>query len=491
MGSTPFDIPKEVSRITQRLEELGFEAYLVGGCVRDLIMERKPQDWDVTTNANPEQIQGAFPETFYENAYGTVGVVSETEDPTLKVVEVTPYRKESGYSNARHPDSVEFGVSLEEDLQRRDFTINAIAYRVSKGQIVDPYKGQDDIRGKRIVAVGDPNERFSEDALRMLRAIRLSAQLGFALDAETASAIQKNAPLLEKISKERIRDEFSKLLLTNEPMAALGIAQKLGVLKYVAPDLERGMGIKQNQAHKFDVWEHNLRTLQHAADKRWPLDLRLAALFHDVSKPETRRFSEEKKDYTFYGHDVVGGRLTRKILNDLKFSKEVVEKVSTLVRWHMFFSDPDKVTLSAVRRMIRNVGGGPNMELLLNLRVCDRIGTGRPKEQPFRLRKYISMVEEAQRDPISVQMLNIDGTRIMEITGEKPGPKIGFTLHALLEEVLDDPGKNTAEYLEKRAIELYKLPEGELRKLGEQGKDKKEEKEEAEINKIREKHWVK
>lgn len=484
------EIPKEVSQVTKALETAGFEAYLVGGCVRDILLGLKPKDWDITTNANPEQIQALFEKTFYENTYGTVGVVNEAVgDETLKVIEITPYRKESGYSNARHPDSVEFGTSLEEDLKRRDFTVNAIALNVS-GETIDPYEGQEDLERKLIKAVGEPRERFAEDALRMLRAIRLSAQLNFALDERTAAAIQENADKLGLISKERIRDEFTKILMTDQPMLALGVAQRLGILRFIAPDLERGMGIGQNQAHKFDVWEHNLRTLQHSADKKWPLDVRLAALFHDVSKPETRRYSEEKQDYTFYGHDVVGGRVTKKILGDLKFPKELVEKVSNLVRWHMFFSDPEKVTLSAVRRMIRNVGGGPNMELLLNLRVCDRIGTGRPKEQPFRLRKYISMVEEAQRDPISVQMLKIDGARLMEVSSERPGPKLGLTLHALLEEVLDDPSKNTEEYLEKRACELIKLPEAELKVLGEQGKEKKETAEEAEIDKIRGKYWV-
>jgi len=177
-------------------------------------------------------------------------------------------------------------------------------------------------------------------------------------------------------------------------MKAIQLAQAIGALRYIAPDLERGMGVEQNQAHSYDVWEHNLRSLQHAADKDWPFDIRLSALFHDVSKPETRRRSEEKRDWTFYGHDVVGARVTKKALQDLRFPKETVDKVSGLVRWHMFFSDPEKVTLSAVRRIIRNVGQ-ENIWDLVHLRICDRIGTGRPKEQPFRLRKYQSMIEEA------------------------------------------------------------------------------------------------
>ena len=271
-------------------------------------------------------------------------------------------------------------------------------------------------------------------------------------------------------------------------MQALYVAQKLGLLRYAIPELEEGIGCAQNQAHSFDVFEHLMRSLQYAADMKWPLDVRLAALLHDVGKPATRLWSDEKNDWTFHGHDVVSARMAKKILADLRFPKETIEKVSTLVRLHMFFSDPDQITLSAVRRVISRVGR-ENIGDLLNLRVCDRIGTGRPKAHPFRLRKYMSMVDEAMRDPISVAMLKIDGAKIMEI-GEKPGPRIGSLLHALLEEVLDDPAKNTEDYLEKRAAELMQLPEDELKKLGEQGKDRREEEDDAAIQKLREKHHV-
>ncbi|HEY4502520.1 MAG TPA: CCA tRNA nucleotidyltransferase [Candidatus Paceibacterota bacterium] len=486
-----FSIPNEVSRVTKSLESAGFEAFLVGGCVRDLLLNKKPKDWDITTNARPEQIEELFEDTFYENNYGTVGVVNkDTEDQTLKIVEVTPYRIEGMYSDSRRPDSVLFSNNLEDDLKRRDFTINAIAYHAVKGDLVDPYGGQDDIDSCVIRAVGNPVERFKEDALRILRAIRLSAELNFAIEPSTTEAIVKYVAQLSHISKERIRDEFIRILLSNEPMTALGVAHKLGILQYVIPDIERGIGVDQNQAHSYDVFEHNLRTLQHAADKKWSLDLRLAGLFHDVSKPETRRWSDEKKDWTFHGHEVVGARIANKILKDLKFPKETVEKVTKLVRWHMFFSDPDQITLSAVRRTIRNVGR-ENIEDLLDLRICDRIGTGRPKEQPFRFRKYKSMVEEAMRDPITVGMLKINGGHLMEVTKEKPGPKIGFTLHALLEEVLDDPTKNTTEYLEKRSLELITLPIEELKIRGEKGREKRELAEEVEIQKLRDKYWVK
>jgi hypothetical protein len=232
-----------------------------------------------------------------------------------------------------------------------------------------------------------------------------------------------------------------------------------------------------------------MRSLQHAADKDWSFDIRLAAVFHDVSKPETRRWSDEKKDWTFHGHEVVGSRVTKRALEDLKFPRETIDRVSKLVRWHMFFSDPDQITLSAVRRMIRNVGE-ENIWDLLNLRICDRIGTGRPKEQPFRFRRYKAMVEEALRDPISVSMLKTDGSRIMDKFHVTPGPKIGFALHALLEEVLEDPKRNTEAYLDERTAALLKLPEKELKELGESGKKRREAEEEREIKEILERHHV-
>lgn len=484
-----FSVPQEVKTVAAGLRKAGFEAYLVGGCVRDLLLNRAPKDWDITTNATPEEIQKVFPDSFYENEYGTVGVKSGSEDPVLSIIEVTPYRTESTYTDKRRPDSVAFGDSLEKDLARRDFTINAIALDESKGQLVDPYKGQKDIQAKVLKTVGSPAERFDEDALRLMRAIRLVAELEFALDADTAAAIQEKAPNLRHISRERVRDELIRILDSKEPMMALVLAHQLGLLEYIASDLTRGVGIEQNQAHSYDVFGHLMRSMQHAADKEWDFDVRLAALFHDVSKPETRRWSDEKKDWTFYGHEVVGARVTKKVLEGLRFPRETIEKVTKLVRWHMFFSDPEQITLSAVRRMIRNVGQ-ENIWDLLNLRICDRIGTGRPKEQPFRFRKYKAMVEEALRDPISVGMLKTDGSRIMEKFHVKPGPQIGYVLHALLEDVLDDPDKNTEQYLDERTAELLKLSDDELKKLGESGKKRREKEEEREVGEILKRHHV-
>jgi putative nucleotidyltransferase with HDIG domain len=261
------------------------------------------------------------------------------------------------------------------------------------------------------------------------------------------------------------------------------------MLPLVLPELLEGRGVTQNQAHTFDVFEHTLRTLAHAAKKGFSLSVRLAALLHDIGKPATRRWSQEKNDWTFYGHDVVGARMGAKILARLKFPGETVEEVMKLVRWHMFFSDTEKITLSAVRRIVSRVGR-ERIWKLMDVRAADRIGTGRPKESPYRLRKYHAMIEEALRDPLSVGMLAIKGGRVMEVAGLAPGQKIGWILHALLEEVLDDPGRNSAAYLEKRTQELAALPEKELHALGEKGREVKTKEEEKKIQEIRKKHWV-
>lgn len=483
-------IPQEVSLVAETLEKAGFEAYLVGGCVRDLLLGKKPRDWDITTNANPEEIQALFPHTFYENKYGTVGVVNDgVEDETLETVEVTPYRLETGYSDHRRPDEVRFASRLEDDLKRRDFTVNALAMDL-RGEVIDLYEGQKDLKDKIIRTVGEAGERFGEDALRMLRAVRFATELGFTISAETMQGILLHVKLLANVSQERIREEFEKIIMSKEPMVGLVMCEKLGILPYISPELVRSIGVEQNkQAHKYTVYEHLLRSLQHAADKNWPLEVRLAALFHDISKPETKRVSVSGET-TFYGHEVVGARVTREALLRLRFPMKLIEKVCNLIRWHMFFSDTEQITLSAVRRLIANVGK-ENIWDLMNVRACDRIGTGRPKESPYRLRKFHAMIEEAMHDPISVSMLKIDGRRIMDVTRETPGPKIGHTLHALLEEVLEAPDKNRAEYLESRALELMKLDIGELQKVGEAGKEAKQSEEDKILKDIKGKHGVK
>ncbi len=493
-------IPPEVSRITATLEKAGFEAYLVGGCVRDLLMDRKPKDWDITTNATPEQIIGLFEKTVYENTFGTVGVcvprdlpaVAGTSPEEYDIIEVTPYRTEAEYSDSRHPDEVKWSQKLEDDLKRRDFTVNALALDPatadkSKGQIIDLFEGIKDIQNKTLRTVGEPDERFSEDALRMLRAVRFSVQLGFTLSHETLESIYKKNNLLLKVSAERIRDEFIKIIESPAPANGVVLLQKLGLLKHIVPELEEGIGCEQGGAHLFDVYEHLLQALQHAADKKWSLEIRLAALFHDIGKPRTRR-PGEKKAYTFYGHEVVGARMAEKILARLKFPKKESELIVALVRNHMFFSDTEQITLSAVRRIITKIGVD-NIWTLMNIRECDRVGM-KKKEAPYRLRKYHAMIEECLRDPISVSQLKVDGVILMKELNIKPGPRMGWMLHALLEEVLDDPAKNTREYLDARVKELDTLSDTELKSLGEKAKEKKEELEEEEVAKLHEKHGV-
>jgi tRNA nucleotidyltransferase (CCA-adding enzyme) len=308
----PFSVPKEVTHVTNELEKAGFEAFLVGGCVRDMILGRGPNDWDVTTNATPEEIMAIFPNTFYENTFGTVGIKNEdAEDERLKVIEVTPYRLESGYSDNRHPDSVIFSQKLEDDLKRRDFTVNALAYSVSQETITDLYQGEKDIKAKVIRTVGKPADRFTEDGLRMLRAVRFSVELGFEIEAETEKAILENADLLKNISTERIRDEFTKMVMSPEPMRALVTLNKLNLLKFISPELEKTIGVEQNRAHAYNVWEHLLHSVQGSANKNYPLDIRLTALFHDISKPESRRWGKEQDTWTFYGHEVLGARTTK------------------------------------------------------------------------------------------------------------------------------------------------------------------------------------
>ncbi len=493
-------IPSYVTHVTSTLENAGFEAFLVGGCVRDMLLENPPaggpKDWDIATNATPEEIIPLFEKTIYENTFGTVGVCipkvtrETSEDVTHEteywITEVTPYRTEAQYSDNRHPDEVLFSKHIEDDLQRRDFTINAMAFS-SKGQLLDLYKGQQDIKDKVVRAVGDANERFQEDALRMLRAIRFSTQLGFAINYETMQAVEKNSELIKNISAERIRDEFTKIIESPNGTQGIGLLQKLGLLKYIIPELEEGIGCEQGGAHIYDVFEHLLGALGNATDKGYSTDIRLAALFHDIGKPRSRR-PGTKKAYTFYGHEVIGARMAKAIMERLKFPKKSIDFVVSMVRNHMFFSDTEMITLSAVRRIIQKVGPEHIWELM-QIRECDRVGMNK-KEAPYRLRKYHAMIEECLRDPISVGQLKIDGNYLMNEMKVKAGPRMGWILNALLEEVLEDPKKNEIEVLKERVGELEELSDIDLKALGDKAKEKKEELEEEEVTKLHKKHGV-
>ncbi len=482
-------IPEVVTQVTQSLEKAGFEAFLVGGCVRDHLMGVIPKDYDVTTNATPEQIIKIFgdDQTYYDNAFGTVGVKTESEDLSLKIVEVTPYRLESGYSDNRHPDSVQFSQKIEDDLSRRDFTINAIAYSPSQGHIIDLYDGIKDIEIKVIRTVGNPDKRFGEDALRLLRAVRFASQLDFVIESDTLQSLFVNHETLSNVSRERIKDEFSKLLMTKNPSVGIFILLQSKLLQYISKDLVSAVGVSQNKkAHKYDVFEHLVRSLQYAADQNFSFEVRLAALFHDIAKPHTKRTSGDKT--TFFGHEVVGERVTRITLNELKFSRETIDYVCMLIRWHMFFSDPDQITLTAVRRMIARVGETAIWDLI-KLRQCDRIGTGRPNANPYRLRKYVSMIDEALKDPVSLKTLKVNGELLMK-HGFTAGKQLGNVLYALFDEVLENPSKNTQEYLVTRATEFKDMSEAELYDLAQKGKDALKKENDEQVADIRKKHNV-
>jgi len=497
-------IPKEVINIISRLESAGFEAYVVGGCVRDLVIGRTPKDWDVTTSAKPEEIQKLFAGSFYENKFLTVTVRTDSGDPLLKEIEVTTFRAEGKYTDQRHPDEVRFARTLEEDLSRRDFTINAIALKVGSGakqhELIDPFDGQKDINQKLIRTVGDPIQRFNEDALRLLRAVRLTVQLGcpeeWKIEEKTFEALLANASLLDMISKERVRDELIKIIMSDPykhsgkggAQEGIVLLKDTGLLHYIIPELEQGIGCTQNKHHVYTVFDHNMYSLGFAAKFGYNLETRLAALLHDVGKPKSKR--GEGPDSTFYGHEVVGANMTKKILKRLKFPDDIVQKVTTLVRYHLFYYNVDEVTMPSVRRLVVKVGTD-NMKDLVHLRMSERLGSGVPKAKPYKLRHFEFMVEKALHDPISVIMLKVNGYDIMETLSLAPGPKIGNILNAFMNEVLDEPSKNEREYMLKRIHELGALDDAALQELGKEGKMKIGEGEERWEDDVKKKHYVK
>ncbi|MBI5786986.1 MAG: HD domain-containing protein [Candidatus Niyogibacteria bacterium] len=485
-------IPKEVKEVYKKLTDAGHEAHLVGGCVRDLLLGRTPKDWDITTNATPAEIQKVFPDSFYENEYGTVGVKTGSDEPVLAVIEITPYRLEEKYTDKRHPDAVKFTQKLEDDLKRRDFTINALAMKLgseaSKSEVVDLFGGEKDLKAGLVRAVGNPEERFEEDALRLLRAVRFATELNFSIEDETRDAILKQKSLLEFISKERIRDEVIKIFQTSEPSGGFELMRELGLLKHVMAEVEEGWMVGQNKHHIDTVCEHSVRTMDYAAKEGWSLELRIAALLHDVAKPRTKE--GDGPDSTFYNHQMVGAKMAAQILSRLHFPKKTIEKVVKLVRYHMFYYNVGEVTDSSVRRLLAKVGP-EDINDLINVRIAERIGSGVPKAEPYKLRHFRFMVEKLQRDPISVKMLKLKGGDVMRICEIPAGPKVGAVLNVLLEEVLDDPKLNTKEYLENKAKELCLVSDAGLQKLADEAKKKKIGLEEEEVGKIKKKYYVK
>lgn len=483
-------IPGEVRDLADSLHSSKFSAYLVGGCVRDLLLKREPKDWDIATDATPEEVQKLFPESVYENEFGTVGVKTDSEDPKLKIVEVTTFRTESGYADRRHPDKVGFAKTIGEDLARRDFTINAMALPVGgkkDEELIDPFEGQADLKKKLIRTVGKPEERFGEDALRLMRAVRLATELDFKIEPATEKAVRELAHLLKDIAAERIRDELVKILLA--PRAAEGILliQDTGLLQYILPELQEGVGVGQNLHHIYTVFEHHVRALRYTVEKDYSLVVRMAALLHDIGKPRTK--AGEGYRSTFYSHEIVGAKMARKALERLHFPKNFTEEVVHLIRQHMFYYNTGDVSAAGVRRLVARVGTD-YIDDLLRVREADRIGSGTPKAVPYKLRHLLFMIEKVKRDPISPKMLAVNGEDVMRLTGEGPSPKIGHILAALLEEVLDDPEKNKKEYLEARAAELNKLSGKELEELFRRSRERKEELEGEAEEQMKKKHRV-
>lgn len=459
-------IPEYLHKIAKDLKVSGYEAYLVGGCVRDILMKKIPKDWDMTTNAKPEEILKVFKDAKYENEFGTVilPIRLEAKEGEVKgelkdVVEITTYRSEQGYSDRRHPDTVRFETELDKDLERRDFTINALALDLTEADtIIDLFGGQKDIKQKIVRAVGEPSDRFKEDALRMLRAIRFSSQLGFELEPKTQRAIVKLAGSIKFVSKERVHDELVKILASDKPSEGIMLLHDCKLLQYIIPELEAGVDVPQDRHHIYPVFKHNVLALKYCPSKEW--QVRLAALLHDVAKPKTRKIIDGIA--TFYNHEYLGAKMTDKIMTRLKFSAADQTRIVNLVKNHMFYYNVGEVSAASVRRLIVKVGR-ENLKDLIDLRIADRLGSGTPKAMPYKLRHLEYMMERVQNDPVSVKMLKVKGDDIMKILNIAPSPKIGAILDVLLGEVLEDPELNNETWLEKRVKELNEFNLDELR----------------------------
>lgn len=480
--------PKSVVFVLEKFKEEGFEAFIVGGCVRDLLFKKRPKDWDITTNAKPKEILKIFPDGKYENSFGTVLVPvkylggKEGEEN----IEITTYRIESKYTDKRHPDEIKFAKTLEEDLSRRDFTANAMAMNM-EGSLTDPFNGQKDLKKKIIKAVGKPEERFDEDGLRLMRAIRFAVQLDFEIEKETFRATKKKAKNLQFISKERVRDELEKIILSKEPARGIELLIKTDLITEVMPEVLKTVGVKQNRHHYYGpfntVFAHMLASLDKCPSKK--LEVRLAAFLHDIGKPQTKR--GQGQTATFHGHEYVSAKTVRNILYRLKFPRKVIEKTVLLVKNHMFYYNVDEVGEAGVRRVIKKVGL-ENMQDLIDVRIADRLGSGVPKAVPYRLRHFQFMVDKVSQDAVSVNQLMVNGNDIIKELGLKPGPQIGQIMDILLAEVIEKPELNNKEELISSAKKWNKKELGQLRKIARQRiKQEQIQKE----NKIKKKHYVK
>lgn len=520
-------LPLEPLVILYHLQQAGYDGYIVGGAVRDLLSDRygAQTDFDFTTNATPEQIQALFPESFYENQFGTVSLTksdvwkllglelpSDAEEPVtdqhertieleqatkihislqgkakpgelpsyatpqiLKNYEITTYRSEGRYTDHRRPDQVTWGKTIEDDLSRRDFTMNAMALLINASYlkelfsttftaeqanqmlqlspqqytVIDLFNGQADLEANELRSVGDPATRFEEDALRMLRAVRLSVQLNVRMTDEVFTAMSGLAEQIQYVSWERIRDEFLKMISSQYPAEAIELLNDTGLLHYILPELREGRGIEQGGHHTTDVWTHSLDALAHCPSQD-PV-VRFATLLHDIAKPRTLRYIDD--DPTFYNHELVGAKMAKQIAERFRLSRRDIERIFILVRHHMFYYQPHN-TDAAIRRFMRKVGL-ENINDILDLREGDRLGSGARKTS-WRLEEMKQRMIEQLHQPLDVTDLAINGNDLMKDLQLKPGPMFGKILNQLFEEVMDDPEKNTREYLLKQAEALSK-----------------------------------
>jgi tRNA nucleotidyltransferase (CCA-adding enzyme) len=452
-------VPEEVLAVCRRLRGKGYEAHLVGGGVRDMLLGRKPADFDVATDARPEEVRDLFGATFAIPTgikHGTVTVL--TTSAAYRHVEVTTFRGEGVYLDGRRPSSVTYVKLLRDDLARRDFTMNAVAYDPIDDRLSDPFDGQGDLARRLIRAVGDPLERFGEDGLRPMRAVRQAAQLGFSIEPATHAAIPRSLEVVRKVSAERIRDELLKLLASPQPSRGLELMRETGLLAEVIPELLEGVGCTQNRFHKHDVYGHTLAVVDATEGDAV---VRLGALLHDVGKPRARQPREGAPgEYSFFKHEYVGRDMADAICRRLKLPNADRERVVGMVAHHMFYYASDWSD-GAVRRFVRNVGGGEALDALFALRKGDVAGRGfgeDPEGEIGELQSRIATVA-ASDAALHVTDLRINGGDVMRLLGLPPGREVGQVLERLLERVIDDASLNERERLEALLPEvLAELP---------------------------------
>lgn len=445
-------IPKHVVSLCEKLAKAGYRGWLVGGSVRDALANElgqsrtKPADWDVATNATPEQVQRVFRRVIPTGiAHGTVTVLWEGDK-----IEVTTLRGEGAYSDGRHPDEVTFVSDIDQDLARRDFTVNAIAFDPLSDELIDPYAGARDLEARVLRAVGDPALRFGEDGLRVMRAARFSATLEYEIEPTTLAAIRPSLTSYRKVSPERIRDEWTKSLGARQPSRAFQVMLEHGMLDITAPELARMNGCAQNRHHRYDVWTHTMGVLD--GTPRDNMELRLAALLHDLGKPVTRAVHPETGDYTFYHHEITGAKLAEELLRRLRFSNEICGYVTELVRHHLVVYDSGW-TDAAVRRWLKRVST-ERWRDVIGLAHADVRAKGR--EVPDEIERLERLTQHAERviaagAALSTRDLKISGSDLMVALAVSPGPIIGKILRQLLEDVIECPEMNQREQLLERA----------------------------------------